>query len=32
MAEGRSIWVGRDEHHGVLAQPRADAPQACTGG
>jgi dipeptidyl aminopeptidase/acylaminoacyl peptidase len=24
MAEGRSIWVGKDEHHGVRAQPRKD--------
>ena len=24
MGEGRSIWVGKDEHHGVLAQPRKD--------
>ena len=24
MDEGRSIWVGTDEHHGVLAQPRKD--------
>jgi dipeptidyl aminopeptidase/acylaminoacyl peptidase len=24
MAEGGSIWVGRDEHHGVLSQPRKD--------
>jgi dipeptidyl aminopeptidase/acylaminoacyl peptidase len=24
MADGRSIWVGRDEHHGVPAQPRSD--------
>lgn len=24
MDEGRSIWVGRDEHHGVCAQPRKD--------
>ena len=22
MGEGRSIWVGKDERHGVLAQPR----------
>src|SRR4051812_7658346 len=28
MGEGGSIWVGRNEHHGVLAQPRADAPRA----
>src|SRR3954463_10911975 len=27
MAEGGSIWVGKDERHGVLAQPRADAPR-----
>jgi dipeptidyl aminopeptidase/acylaminoacyl peptidase len=24
MGEGRSIWIGKDEHHGVLAQPRKD--------
>ena len=24
MAEGRSIWVGKDEHQGVLAQSRKD--------
>jgi dipeptidyl aminopeptidase/acylaminoacyl peptidase len=24
MGEGRSIWVGKDEHHGVRAQPRKD--------
>ena len=24
MAESGSIWVGRDEHEGVLAQPRKD--------
>ncbi len=24
MAEGRSIWVVKDEHEGVLAQPRKD--------
>jgi len=24
MGEGRSIWVGKDERHGVLAQPRKD--------
>ena len=24
MGEGRSIWVGKDEHQGVLAQPRKD--------
>ena len=24
MAEGRSIWVGKDEHEGVLAEPRRD--------
>ena len=24
MAEARSIWVGKDEHEGVLAQPRKD--------
>jgi dipeptidyl aminopeptidase/acylaminoacyl peptidase len=24
MGEGRSIWIGRDEHHGVRAQPRKD--------
>ena len=24
MAEGRSIWVGKDEHHGVRAEPRSD--------
>ena len=24
MGEGRSIWVGKDEHEGVLAQPRKD--------
>ena len=24
MGEGRSIWVGKDDHHGVLAQPRKD--------
>ena len=24
MAEPKSIWVGRDEHEGVLAQPRKD--------
>ena len=24
MAEARSIWVGRDEHNGVQAQPRKD--------
>ena len=28
MGEGRSIWVGKDEHHGVLSQPRTDAPRA----
>jgi dipeptidyl aminopeptidase/acylaminoacyl peptidase len=27
MPEDRSIWVGRDEHHGVRAQPRSDAPR-----
>ena len=27
MAEPRSIWVGRDEHEGVLAQPRKDLKQ-----
>ena len=26
MGEGRSIWVGKDEHHGVRAQPRKDLP------
>jgi len=24
MAEGESMWVGKDEHHGVQAQPRVD--------
>jgi dipeptidyl aminopeptidase/acylaminoacyl peptidase len=24
MDEGRSIWVGKDQHHGVRAQPRKD--------
>jgi dipeptidyl aminopeptidase/acylaminoacyl peptidase len=24
VAEGRSIWVGKDEHHGVRAEPRSD--------
>ncbi len=24
MDEGRSMWVGKDEHHGVRAQPRKD--------
>jgi dipeptidyl aminopeptidase/acylaminoacyl peptidase len=24
MAEGRSIWIGKDEHHGVRAEPRSD--------
>src|SRR5215210_7529024 len=24
MGEGRSIWIGKDEHHGVRAQPRRD--------
>ena len=24
MADGRSIWVGKDEHQGVRAQPRKD--------
>jgi dipeptidyl aminopeptidase/acylaminoacyl peptidase len=24
MHEGRSIWIGKDEHHGVQAQPRPD--------
>ena len=24
MAEGRSMWVGKDEHQGVRAQPRKD--------
>ena len=24
MAEGRSIWVGKDEHQGMRAQPRKD--------
>src|SRR5215210_3658198 len=24
MGEGGSIWVGKDEHHGVRAQPRKD--------
>ncbi len=24
MSEGRSIWVGKDEHEGVRAQPRKD--------
>ena len=24
MAEGRSIWVGKDEHEGVLSEPRRD--------
>src|SRR6185503_19043229 len=28
MGEGGSIWVGKDERHGVLAQPRSDAPRA----
>src|SRR4051812_38155818 len=28
MGEGGSIWVGKDERHGVPAQPRADAPRA----
>jgi dipeptidyl aminopeptidase/acylaminoacyl peptidase len=27
MGEDRSIWVGKDEHHGVRAQPRSDAPR-----
>jgi dipeptidyl aminopeptidase/acylaminoacyl peptidase len=24
MGESRSIWIGKDEHHGVRAQPRKD--------
>jgi dipeptidyl aminopeptidase/acylaminoacyl peptidase len=28
VGEGRSIWVGKDERQGVLAQPRPDAPRA----
>ena len=28
MAEARSIWVGKDEHEGVLAQPRKDLKPA----
>ena len=28
MGEGGSIWVGKDERQGVLAQPRNDAPRA----
>lgn len=24
MAEEASIWVGRDEHNGVLSEPRSD--------
>ena len=24
MDEGRSIWIGKDEHHGVRAEPRSD--------
>ena len=24
MGEGRSIWIGKDEHHGVRAEPRSD--------
>jgi dipeptidyl aminopeptidase/acylaminoacyl peptidase len=24
MDEGRSIWIGKDEHHGVRAEPRKD--------
>jgi len=28
MGERRSIWVGKDERHGVRAQPRPEAPRA----
>jgi dipeptidyl aminopeptidase/acylaminoacyl peptidase len=28
MGDRRSMWVGKDERHGVLAQPRPDAPRA----
>jgi dipeptidyl aminopeptidase/acylaminoacyl peptidase len=28
MGEDRSIWVGKDQRHGVVAQPRRDAPRA----
>src|SRR5215210_5704252 len=28
MGELGSIWAGRDERHGALAQPRPDAPRA----
>lgn len=24
MAEGRPVWIGKDEHHGVVAEPRPD--------
>jgi dipeptidyl aminopeptidase/acylaminoacyl peptidase len=28
MDEGRSVWVGKDEHHGVLSEPRPDVRPA----